>query len=138
MGVFSTVISSLGLVCSAAGAAEQISYDAVSAAPSSHEILLENDRVRVLRVAIPPGVAEPVHDHRWSSVMYFERAQPITYISYTMDNGRMTETSRTDVPAAALSGAQAAGPEGLHSVLNRGSAPFVAIRVEFKDASPSE
>lgn len=138
MRIFSTVIPSLGLVCSAAGATEQISYDAVNAAPSSHEILLENDRVRVLRVAIPPGVAEPVHDHRWSSVMYFERAQPITYISYTMDNGRMTESSRTDVPAASLSGAQAAGPEGLHSVLNRGSGPFVAIRVEFKDASPND
>ncbi len=67
--------------------------------------------------------------------MYFEEAQPITYISYSMDSGKMTETSRTDVPAAALSGAQSAGHEGLHSVLNRGSAPFVAIRIEFKTAA---
>jgi predicted metal-dependent enzyme (double-stranded beta helix superfamily) len=108
-------------------------YDAVNAAPASHQVLLENEAVRVLRVTIAAGATEPVHDHRWPSVMYFERAQPLTYISYQLRDGRPVETARVDVPGEALTGAQAAEPEGLHAVRNRGSTPFVALRVEFKD-----
>gem|GEM_PF-6375503 len=35
------------------------SLDAAIAAPDSHQILLENERVRVVRVYIPPGAREP-------------------------------------------------------------------------------
>jgi quercetin dioxygenase-like cupin family protein len=44
--------------------------DAVIAAPRNHKILLENDKVRVLDVTIPPGETEPLHSHRWPSVLY--------------------------------------------------------------------
>jgi len=43
---------------------------AVIAAPRNHKILLENDNVRVLDVTIAPGETEPVHFHRWPSVLY--------------------------------------------------------------------
>ena len=33
--------------------------DALIAAPDSHRLLLENDRVRVLEVVIEPGAREP-------------------------------------------------------------------------------
>ena len=44
--------------------------DAVIAAPRSHKILLENEKVRVLDVTVSPGETEAVHSHRWPSVLY--------------------------------------------------------------------
>jgi len=111
------------------------SFDAVAAAPNSHRVLLEDEKIRVLRVEVAPGVTEPVHDHRWSSVMYFEQPQPITYITYKLINGKPVETERFDAPAFAKSQTVRGEPEELHAVTNRGSAPFVAIRIEFKSGT---
>ncbi len=111
------------------------SFDAVAAAPNSHRVLLEDEKIRVLRVEVAPGVTEPVHDHRWPSVMYFEQPQPITYITYKLINGKPVETERFDAPAFATSQTLRGEPEGLHAVINRGSAPFVAIRIEFKSGT---
>jgi predicted metal-dependent enzyme (double-stranded beta helix superfamily) len=111
------------------------SFDALAAAPNSHRVLLEDENVRVLRVEVAPGVTEPVHNHRWPSVMYFEQPQPITYITYKLIDGRLVETERFDAPAFAKSQTVRGEPEGLHAVTNRGSAPFVAIRFEFKSGS---
>ena len=110
-------------------------FDAVAAAPVSHRVLMEDDRVRVLRVEVAPGATEPVHDHRWPSVMYFEQPQPITYIEYKLVNGRPVETQRFDAPALKATQTGRGEPEGLHAVMNRGVAPFVAVRVEFKNGS---
>lgn len=44
--------------------------DALTAAPGNHQLLLENDRVRVLLTTIPPGTTTPVHTHCWPSVEY--------------------------------------------------------------------
>ncbi|KQS03741.1 hypothetical protein ASG11_05355 [Sphingomonas sp. Leaf357] len=114
------------------------SFDAVVAAPNSHRVLLEDEQIRVLRVEVPPGVTEPVHDHRWPSVMYFERPQPITYITYTLIDGKPVETERFDAPAFTTSQTVRGEPEGLHAVTNRGQAPFVAIRIEFKSGPVSK
>ncbi len=111
------------------------SFDAVAAAPKSHRVLLEDDEIRVLRVEVAPGVTEPVHDHRWPSVMYFEQPQPITYITYKLINGKPIEAERIDAPAFATSQTVRGEPEGLHAVKNRGQAPFVAIRIEFKNGT---
>lgn len=43
--------------------------DAPIAAPDSHRLLFENDRVRVLEVVIAAGAREPEHTHGWPSVM---------------------------------------------------------------------
>jgi hypothetical protein len=40
------------------------------AAPEHHEVLLENERLRVLDSRIEPGDTVPVHTHRWASVLY--------------------------------------------------------------------
>jgi hypothetical protein len=53
--------------------------DAVSAAPDSHRILLENAHVRVLEIVIPPGHREPMHTHRWPSVMLIDVSAAIRY-----------------------------------------------------------
>ncbi|KQO13409.1 hypothetical protein [Sphingomonas sp. Leaf242] len=112
-------------------------FDAVAAAPSSHRVLMEDGKIRVLRVEVAPGATEPVHDHRWPSVMYFEQPQPITYIEYKLVNGRPVETQRFDAPAFKPAQTVRGEPEGLHAVMNRGTAPFVAVRIEFKDGNPS-
>lgn len=130
-------ILSLAITIAAAtpSAAQVTSFDAVAAAPDSHLILMEDDKVRVLRVEVNPGATEPVHEHRWPSIMYFEQPQPITYIEYKLVDGRPVETQRFDAPALKPSQTVRGEPEGLHAVLNRGSAPFVAVRIEFKDGS---
>jgi hypothetical protein len=45
--------------------------DALAAAPQNHKLLFENDDVRVLEVIVPPGVREPLHAHRYPSVLYY-------------------------------------------------------------------
>ncbi len=110
-------------------------YDAVAVAPGSHQVLMEDDKVRVLRVEVAPGATEPVHDHRWPSIMYFERPQPITYMVYQMVDGKPVETKRIDALAIRVGQTVRAEPEGLHAVSNRGTAPFLAVRIEFKDGN---
>ena len=44
--------------------------DALLAAPDHHELLLENQRVRVLRTVIPAGETTAVNTHRWPNVQY--------------------------------------------------------------------
>lgn len=108
--------------------------DAVRAAPDSHAIVFENDRVRVLRVVIQAGQTEPVHTHAWPSVMQVEKSQPITYISYGMRNGQMVETGRHEQPARQSADAEWMEPEGPHAVANWGTGPYEAIRIELKPA----
>lgn len=48
--------------------------DALVAAPQHHRLLFENDEVRVLEVTVPPGVREPLHAHRYPSVLYYVSA----------------------------------------------------------------
>jgi mannose-6-phosphate isomerase-like protein (cupin superfamily) len=45
--------------------------DALVAAPQNHKLLFENDEVRVLEVTVQPGVREPLHAHRYPSVLYY-------------------------------------------------------------------
>lgn len=107
-------------------------YDAVVAAPTSHRVLMEDSNVRVLRVEVAPGATEPPHTHGWPSVMIFERPQPLTYIVYESRDGTLVETRRIDVPAMPADVTERADAEPLHAVRNRGDAPFVALRIEFK------
>src|SRR5580658_4252137 len=46
------------------------SLDALMAAPKHHQLVLDNERVRVLDTRIPAGDVVPVHTHRWPAVYY--------------------------------------------------------------------
>lgn len=116
----------------APGSPPATDYDAVAAAPASHRVLAEDDAVRVLRVEVAPGATEPVHAHCWPSVLYFEQPQPITYTEYALTDGAPVAVRSVDAPAMPAGSAVSTGPEGLHAVKNRGTAPFVALRVEMK------
>lgn len=108
--------------------------DATVAAPASHHVIFENDRVRVLKVTIPPGQTEPVHTHAWPSVMRVEHPQAITYITYAVRGGKLVETARHEVPLRTPAEAEWMGPEGPHAVQNRGAGEYEAIRIELKPA----
>jgi hypothetical protein len=99
--------------------------DAVVAAPDSHKILFENDRVRVLEVSIPPGKREPVHTHSRPSVMYVDRRPPIKYFD---GDGKLVFQTRGSTGTAT----SWLEPEGPHSVENVGTETYHAIRVELK------
>jgi hypothetical protein len=53
--------------------------DALAAAPASHRVLLDNDRVRVLEVVIEAGACEPKHTHLAASVMIVDEPARIRY-----------------------------------------------------------
>jgi hypothetical protein len=43
--------------------------DAVIAAPDNHRVLMDDETIRVLEVTVEPGEREPLHHHRWPSLM---------------------------------------------------------------------
>src|SRR5215472_12135020 len=64
--------------------------DALTAAPGNHQLLHENERVRVLLTTIPIGCATPVHTHRWSSVEYLLSAT--NFIRFDADGKVLFDT----------------------------------------------
>jgi quercetin dioxygenase-like cupin family protein len=44
--------------------------DAMTAAPEYHDLLFENEHVRVLNAHVGPGETVPVHTHCWPGVLY--------------------------------------------------------------------
>jgi hypothetical protein len=118
------------VVATQAGSPQDL--DAVAAAPGNHRIVLENEQVRVLQVEVAPGETEPVHEHRWPSVLIIQSSQPAIDISYALRDGRMVETGRRALPGGAPPPALWVPRQGPHSVKNLGTAPFRLLRVEMK------
>jgi len=118
--------------CSLSGqpAAALDANDALTAAPLSHKVLLENADVRVLDVTVAPHTREPMHTHVWPSVMYAYQNSTMRYSTPT-NAGEPSAPPPNSKPAPIL-----LKPEGLHSVENLGDTTFHAIRVEFKLANP--
>jgi quercetin dioxygenase-like cupin family protein len=101
--------------------------DAVVAAPQNHQLLFENDEVRVLEVTVPPGVREPLHAHRYPSVLYYSSAAHMKEYSPdvpAVDRGHRDDGSVIFLPI---------GPP--HQMENlESNKPLKAIRVELKKA----
>jgi hypothetical protein len=102
--------------------------DALIAAPRSHRVVLENDRVRVVEVSVAPGEREPMHTHRWPSVMYIDGPAPLLYYN---GSGALHFDGR-DQPSPTGPVTHWMPPEPLHAVENAGGTSFHAIRVELK------
>ena len=102
--------------------------DALLAAPASHRVLVDNDRVRVLEVVIEPGTREPEHTHRAPSVMIIDEPARIRY----HQGGTLLFESQA--PPGLRPGVRVRWmePEGPHSVENTGQHRYGAIRVELK------
>ena len=103
--------------------------DALLAAPGSHRLVLENDRVRVLEVVIEPGAREPEHTHQAASVMIVDEPARIRY--YQGD--ALLFESQAHPPSAPGVRVRWMEPEGPHSVENIDQRRYHAIRVELKE-----
>jgi hypothetical protein len=65
------------------------------------------------------------------------RPVPLLAIMMTSTTAVEAQTAQFDAVAAAPKSHRVRGePEGLHAVTNRGTKPFVAVRIEFKDQAP--
>jgi quercetin dioxygenase-like cupin family protein len=102
--------------------------DALAAAPGSHRVLLDNDRVRVLEVTIAAGTREPEHTHQAESVMIVDEPAGIRYFA----GGAVQFESRAHPEAEPGVRVRWMEPEGPHSVENIGQRRYHAIRVELK------
>jgi len=104
--------------------------DALVAAPDHHEVLFENDKVRVLDSRVPSGGATPVHTHRWPAVLYiigesdFIRYDPQGNVIFDSRNGEST----SNVGKAIWS-----PPLTPHYVKNVGDGEIRVISVEIKE-----
>jgi hypothetical protein len=103
--------------------------DAVIAAPENHRILLENDRVRVLEVTLRPREKEPVHAHRWPSVLYIDKAGD--FRDYD-GQGKVLFDSRAGKEPIKYPMTQWLGPQAPHAVENLSDELIHLIRVELK------
>jgi hypothetical protein len=105
------------------------SLDALIAAPNHHDLLLENDRVRVVHTYIPAGELVPVHTHRWPGVVYV-----MSWSDFIRrdDKGNVLLDSRKIGPPPKTPSVQWLDPLPPHSVENVGSAEISLFIVELK------
>jgi len=105
--------------------------DALLAAPASHRVLLNNDRVRVLEVVIEPGAREPEHTHQAASLMILDEPAQIRY--YLGGTLRLESQKRSGtLPGVRMHWLE---PEGPHSVENIAQQRYHAIASNSSSAS---
>jgi quercetin dioxygenase-like cupin family protein len=105
------------------------SLDAMSAAPGHHEVLLENERVRVLDSRVRPGDATPVHTHRWPAVLYILGSSD--FVRYDPD-GNIIFDSREAETSPEAGQTIWSPPLAPHFVKNVGANEIRVISVELK------
>ena len=116
---------------SAAKAALQATdpLDALSAAPHHHEVLLENDSVRVLDTRLAPGERTPVHTHRWPAALYVLGWSD--FIRYDPD-GKVLLDSRSLAAKPLIGASLWSAPLAPHYVHNVGSGELRVVAIELK------
>jgi glucose/arabinose dehydrogenase len=105
------------------------SLDAVAAAPKNHKVVLENEKVRVLEVTVQAGEREPVHGHKWSSVLYVMEEENIR--DYDAD-GNVIYDTKTDKNPMKTPYTIWMEPQAPHSVENLSKKPLRLMRAELK------
>lgn len=109
--------------------------DAVIAAPKHHKVLFENERVRVLEVALEPNDEEPVHHHRWPSVFVFDQLRP-PIVDISPDGERLPPDRDLIAALGAWDGngclVVRMAPQLAGRVLNESDVAVHGIRIEMK------
>jgi hypothetical protein len=109
------------------------SLDALQAAPAHHELLYENDRVRVIHTRIPAGDTVPLHTHRWPGVVYVLSTSD--FIRRNQE-GDVLFDSRQAGASPRAPAVQWLEPLPPHTVENVGHSEISLIIVELKEAQP--
>ena len=113
------------------------SLDALTAAAGNHELVFENDDLRILKVTVVPGILDPIHTHQGKSLVWVSMTSPILYHHYDLDkdaNLKKVKTDTIDVKPEDMFKAFWEKPEPPHSVENVGKDTFQLYRIEYKKA----
>ena len=105
--------------------------DGVIAAPGNHNVLFENDRVRVLQTTIPAGTVTPLHTHLTPTLQYILSG---SHFIRRDESGATMFDSRAD-PGFVLPQVQFAEPIPRHTIENTGDDDLVVIGVELKESA---
>jgi quercetin dioxygenase-like cupin family protein len=105
--------------------------DAMTAAPDHHEVLLENEKVRVLDTRLGPGESTPVHTHCWPAVLYVLGWSD--FIRHDAEGNPILD-SRDQGMKPANGSTLWSGPLQPHFVKNIGDCDLHIIAVELKDS----
>lgn len=110
------------------------SLDAMRAAPENHKLVYEDNNVRVLAVMLDGKKSEPIHTHKWKSIMWIAKPiVPCKIDNYQKgDDGRLVKSDSLSIKDMPINIGQLIGAEGPTSITNLGSESGVAYRVEFK------
>lgn len=106
----------------ALSAAPGLAQDAVTADPAHYKVVLENDQVRVLRVAYGPGEKSVMHSHP-ATVAVFQ----------TEGKARFTLPDGKTLDVQVKAGEVIWHDEETHLPENTGDKPFEVILVEVKE-----
>ena len=107
------------------------SLDAVIAAPMHHSVLLNDDRLRVLRTTIPVGDVVPLHTHRWGGVAYVENW---SHFIRRNECGEVLFDSRRVAEEPSIPCVQRMQPLPPHTVENLGPHEISILIIEIKDS----
>jgi hypothetical protein len=105
--------------------------DAVAAAPGNHQVLYEDDVIRVLSVTVAPGEMEPVHHHRWPSVFVIDRLVKLRDFDGEGTEIALPFPATFDMPLILK-----LPPQPAHAVQNVDTSPVHGTRIEFKLGFP--
>ena len=118
--------------------------DGPVAAPDNHEVIFENDNIRIMSVSVQPGESEPYHLHMKCAVLVFD--QPVK-VTDRVGDGEIEEEGvlwgniswlGEGVPEQ-IPFVWVQPPEAAHSVTNEDTKPLHLTRIEMKkgcDAPP--
>lgn len=95
--------------------------DAVTAAPAIHQVVFENDEIRLLRVTVGPGAKAEMHSHP-RNLNYVTQGGRLRF---TSPEGQVREVELTE---GQVLDSQAAA----HEVENVGSSTVETLQTEFK------
>ena len=104
--------------------------DALRAAPAHHQLLLEDERVRVLHTRIVAGDVVPLHTHQWGGVAYL---LSFSHFIRRDERGEILFDSRQAGEPPKFPCAQWFQPLPPHTVENLGPLEISIIIVEIKD-----
>jgi len=103
--------------------------DALTAAPAYHDLLFENEHVRVLEAHVGPGQTVPFHTHCWPGVLYILGVSD--FVRRDPDGNVLLDTRGTAAhtpPGSSVWG----GALTPHSLENVGDGELRNITVELK------
>lgn len=118
--------------------------DGPIAAPDNHEVVFENDNIRIMSVSVQPGEAEPYHLHAKCAVLVFD--QPVK-VTDRVGDGEIEQEGLVwasipwlgeGVPEQ-IPFVWVQPPEAPHSITNEDTRPLHLTRIEMKkgcDAPP--